>query len=84
MRFVDKYSDITIEIVFYGKCENENLLVEEKHNYDTPGWIIDHPFSVWRTYQFVGENLHERKRTKMHQKDGGETYEITIVYRRIN
>lgn len=84
IRYKDQYAwDLTIEIVFHGKCENRRLLVERQHNYDTPGWIINHPFVVWSTYQLVGENLHVQERTKMHPKDGGETYDYTLVYRRI-
>ena len=84
MQFVDNYSDIAVEIALFGECENESLLVEERHNYDTPGWIINHPFTVWSTYQLVDESLRVLWRKTMHPKDGGETYEGTIVYRRIN
>ena len=83
MHFVDKYSDITIEIVFYGKCENETLFIEERHNYDTPGWIINYPFTRWKTYQLTGNKLRENWRTQYHPNDGGKTHEAPIVYRRI-
>ena len=85
LRYEDPYTfhDLTIEISFVAKCENEKLIIERKHNYDSPGWIINHPFIVWSTYQLVGENLQEIKQTKMHPKDGGKTYEGMIIYRRI-
>ena len=83
IRYEDQYADLTIEIVFHGKCENRKLLVERKHNYDTPGWTINHPFTVWNTYHLVGERLHVRERTKRHPKDGGKTYDVTIIYRQI-
>ena len=78
-------SGLIIEIVFHGKCENGKLLVERKHNYDTPGWIINHPFTVRSTYRLVGENLHVRERTRFHPKDheNAYTYDVAINYRRI-
>ncbi|MDE0005389.1 MAG: ankyrin repeat domain-containing protein [Rhodospirillaceae bacterium] len=85
LRYEDQYaSDLMIEIVLHGKCENEKLLVERKHNYDTPGWFINHPFTVWATYQLVGEKLSVSERQKMHPNDGGKTYDSTIMYRRIS
>lgn len=84
IRYEDQYAfDLTIEIVFHGECENRKLLIERKHNYDTPGWIINHPFTVWNTYQLMGENLHVGERRKMHPSDGGKTDEYTLTYRRI-
>ena len=84
LRYEDPYEfDLTIDIAFQGKCNNGKLLVERKHNYDTPGWIINHPFIVWSTYQMVGEELHVRELTKMHPKDGGKTHDNAIMYRRI-
>ena len=84
IRYEDQYADLTIEIVFHGKCaKNGKLLVERKHNYDTPGWIINHPFTVRSTYQLVDENLHVQNQTRYHPKDGGKTHENTLVYRRI-
>ena len=84
LRYEDQYAwDLTIEIALHGKCENEKLLIERLHNYDTPGWIINHPYTVWSTYQLVGEELHVREQTKMHPEDGGKTYDHTMIYRRI-
>lgn len=84
LRYTDQYAwDLTIEIALHGRCENEKLLVERKHNYDTPGWIINHPFTVLSTYRLMDKKLHVRKRTKMHPKDGGKTYDGTIMYIRI-
>ncbi|MDE2810638.1 MAG: ankyrin repeat domain-containing protein [Gemmatimonadota bacterium] len=83
LRYLDPYSlDLTMEFIFDGKCEDNKLLVETKHNYDTPGWIINHPYTVWSTYQLVDENLHVRNRLKYHPKDGGKTHEYKGIYRR--
>ncbi|MDE0172722.1 MAG: ankyrin repeat domain-containing protein [Defluviicoccus sp.] len=84
LSYKDQYAwDLTIEIALHGRCENEKLLVERKHNYDTPGWIINHPFTVLSTYHLTGKRLHVREQTKMHPKDDGKTYDSTIMYRRI-
>lgn len=84
LRFFDSFSDEHREIVFHTKCENGKLLVKAKHNYDTGGWIINYPYTVWKAYELVGHKLRVNWRTEYHPKDGEKSYEGTQVYHRVN
>lgn len=78
-----QYDGDTIEVVFHGNCEGEELLITEEHNWYT-SWIVSHPYTVSSTYRLVGNHLLLRRQTKLHPRDGGESYDYTLEYRRID
>lgn len=77
----DVYRSDELEVIFHAKCDDGQLVIDQKHNYST-NWLISYPFRYRYAYRPVGNgNMQVSGKVEWDPRDSRENADWTSIWR---